>query len=128
MLATIKPGAHSSISAWRSRCTWAGLYSLTTGQDEFNTGVANARPAGVPRNSAEGPDYASLDLRWSRELPFSRGRKGDGPTATVGLDVFNVLNRVNYTSFVGTLTSPFFGTAVAAEPPRRLQLSLRMRF
>src|SRR5207247_11184317 len=40
-------------------------YSLTTGHDDFNTGVANARPAGVRRNSLEGPGYADLDLRWS---------------------------------------------------------------
>jgi hypothetical protein len=127
VLATIKPASLFNVGV--ALALYSGRpYSLTTGQDQFNTGVANARPAGVPRNSAEGPNYAELDLRWSRELPFSRGRKGNGPTATVGLDVFNVLNRVNYTSYVGTLTSPFFGRAVAAEPPRRLQLSLRMRF
>jgi len=39
-----------------------------------------------------------------------------------------VLNRVNYTSFVGNLSSPFFGQAVAAHAPRRLQLSFRLRF
>jgi hypothetical protein len=44
------------------------------------------------------------------------------------VDAFNVLNRVNYTAFVGNLSSPFFGKAVAAQPPRRLQLGLRFRF
>ena len=52
----------------------------------------------------------------------------EGVKATLALDAFNVLNRVNYTSFVGNLSSPFFGRAVAAQPPRRLQLSFRVKF
>jgi hypothetical protein len=47
---------------------------------------------------------------------------------TVGVDAFNVLNRVNAAYYVGTLSSPFFGQAIAALPPRRVQLSLRARF
>ncbi len=47
---------------------------------------------------------------------------------TFGLDVFNVLNRVNDVAYISTLTSPFFGESVAAQPPRRLQLSVRARF
>jgi carboxypeptidase family protein len=101
-------------------------YSITTGYDDFNTGTANARPAGVTRNSAEGPGYADLDLRWARELPLHGGTSGPG--LTVGVDAFNVLNRVNYSSYIGTLTSPFFGHAIASQPARRLQFSLRFRF
>ena len=93
-------------------------YSITTGHDDFNTGTANARPAGTPRNSAEGPGYADLDLRWSRQVRF----------AVVGVDAFNVLNRVNYSRYIGTLTSPFFGQAVAAQSARQVQLSLRVKF
>jgi hypothetical protein len=69
-----------------------------------------------------------LDLRWSRDVFFDHIKKAEGPTLTVGLDAFNVLNRVNDTSYVGTLTSPFFARAVSAQPPRRLQLSIRARF
>ena len=103
-------------------------YSMTTGHDDFNTGTANARPAGVPRNSLEGPGYADLDLRWSRELALRVGGTKSGPTLTVGIDAFNVLNRVNYSRYIGTLTSPFFGQAIAAQPARQLQLSVRVRF
>jgi len=39
-----------------------------------------------------------------------------------------VLNHVNYSYFVGNLSSPFFGGAVAAQAPRRIQLSLRVRY
>jgi hypothetical protein len=101
-------------------------YSITTGSDDFNTGIANARPAGVARNSAEGPGYADLDLRWSRELSLAGGKSGPG--LTIGFDAFNVLNRVNYSRYIGTLTSPFFGQAISSQPARRLQLSLRFRF
>jgi hypothetical protein len=103
-------------------------YSMTTGHDDFNTGIANARPPGVPRNSLDGPSYADLDIRWSRDLFPDRARRGSGPTLTLGVDAFNVLNHVNATAYVGTLTSPFFGTAVAAQPARRLQLSARTKF
>src|SRR5262249_35606180 len=102
-------------------------YSITTGYDDFDTGTANARPAGVARNSADGPGYADLDLRWSKEL-LLRSRQTSGPGVTIGVDAFNVLNRVNYSRYVGTLTSPFFGQAISSQPARRVQLSLRFRF
>jgi Carboxypeptidase regulatory-like domain/TonB dependent receptor len=103
-------------------------YSLTTGHDDFNTGVANARPPGVPRNSLNGPDYIDVDVRWWRDVALSHAKKDAGPAVTLGVDAFNVLNRLNATGYVGTLTSPFFRTAVSAQAPRRLQFSLRARF
>jgi hypothetical protein len=127
VLGTISPGSLFNVGV--ALALYSGRpYSITTGHDDFNTGTANARPVGVPRNSAEGPGYADLDVRWSRDLFFDTAKKNAGPTVNVGIDAFNVLNRVNYSNYVGTLTSPFFGTAVAAQPPRRLQLSLRARF
>jgi hypothetical protein len=33
---------------------------------------------------------------------------------TFAADAFNLLNRVNDSAYIGTLTSPFFGTAVSA--------------
>jgi outer membrane receptor protein involved in Fe transport len=106
-------------------------YSIVTGHDDFNTGTANARPAGLARNSADGPGYADLDLRWSRQR-FLHGGTGAGnkagPSLTIGVDAFNVLNRVNDSRYIGTLTSPFFGQAISAQPARRLQFSLRFRF
>src|SRR5204863_5479896 len=52
-------------------------YSLITGRDDFNTGTANARPSGVPRNTLRGPDFVNFDLRWSRDVTFveASGRK-----------------------------------------------------
>jgi outer membrane receptor protein involved in Fe transport len=102
-------------------------YSLTTGHDDFHTGTANARPAGVPRNSLRGPGFMNFDLRWSHDMTFveSSGRK---VTLTAGVDAFNVINKVNYSYFVGNQSSPFFGQPISAQAPRRLQFSLRARY
>jgi hypothetical protein len=128
LLGTINPGKLFNLGV--SLSLYSGLpYTLTTGLDAFHTGTANARPVGVPRNSLEGPGYADFDLRWSRDFSLTRGKKKDsGLKGTVAVDAFNVLNKVNYTSFVGNLSSPFFGQAVAAQAPRRLQLSFRLKF
>ncbi len=103
-------------------------YTMTTGFDDNHDGVATDRPPGVPRNSLQGPFYADFDLRWWHDFLLEKSKKEKGPVATIGLDAFNVINRVNYTSFVGDISSPFFGRAVSAQPPRRLQASFRLRF
>jgi hypothetical protein len=128
LLGTINPGKLFNLGV--SVSLYSGLpYTLTTGLDAFHTGTANARPAGVPRNSLNGPSYADLDLRWSRDFNLTKSKKKEGGVkSTLAVDAFNVLNKVNYTSFVGNLSSPFFGRAVAAQPPRRLQLSFRLKF
>jgi outer membrane receptor protein involved in Fe transport len=128
LLGTLTPDKLFNLGV--SLSLYSGLpYTLTSGLDDFHTGTANARPAGVPRNSLEGPGYVDLDLRWSRELSLIKGKKKDeGVKGTIAVDAFNVLNKVNYVSYVGNLRSPFFGQAVAAQPPRRLQLSFRLKF
>lgn len=126
-LGTVNPGKLLSLGVALSAYTGAP-YSLTTGRDDLNTGIANARPSGVRRNSLQGPGYLDVDLRWSHDFLLSKARKDKSPTVTVGVDAFNVINRVNDYSFVGNLSSPFFGRAVAANPPHRLQLSFRFRF
>jgi outer membrane receptor protein involved in Fe transport len=128
LIGTINPGKLFNLGV--SWSLYSGQpYTLTTGLDQFHTGTANARPAGVPRNSLQGPAYADLDLRWSRDFSVSKGKKKeDGVKATLALDAFNVLNEVNYAGFIGNLSSPFFGRAIAAQPSRRLQLSFRLKF
>lgn len=103
-------------------------YTLTTGRDDNRDSFALDRPAGVGRNTLQGPGYAQLDLRWSREFSLSKAKKDDGPSLSVNADAFNVLNRVNYAGFIGNQSSPFFGQAVAARPQRRLQFSLNFTF
>ena len=128
LLGAINPGKLFNLGV--STSLYSGLpYTLTTGIDAFHTGTANARPLGIPRNSLQGPGYVDLDLRWSRDFALIKSKKKDGGLkATLAIDAFNVLNRVNYSFFVGNLSSPFFGRAVSAQPPRRLQLSFRLKF
>jgi len=103
-------------------------YSMTTGQDPYHTGLSNARPPGIPRNSLEGPGFTGLDLRCSRDFFWNRSKKEKGLVTTLALDAFNVLNHVNYAAFMGDLSSPFFGRAVSALPTRRIQLTVRFGF
>ena len=127
LLGTVTPGRYFKLGV--SLSLYSGQpYSETKGRDDNNDGLANDRPLGVPRNSLQGPGYADLDLRWSRDFFLAAAKKDKGPTVALGFDAFNVLNRVNYVSYVGDLSSPFFGKPIAAQPPRRVQISFRFRF
>jgi hypothetical protein len=103
-------------------------FNITTGRDENQDGIAMERPAGVTRNIGSGPDTVGLDVRWYREFRFEPSKKDKSPSITVSADAFNLLNRVNYQNYIGALTSPFFGQAVATLPARRLQLGFRYQF
>lgn len=41
---------------------------------------------------------------------------------------FNILNHPNDLTYIGVISSPFFGQAVAALPPRRMQLDVEFKF
>lgn len=127
LLGTATPGRYFKLGVALSLYT-GQPYTETTGRDDNHDGLAEDRPPGVPRNSLQGPGYADLDLRWSRDFFLAAAKKDKGPTATLGFDAFNVLNRVNYATYIGDLSSPFFGKPVSAQPPRRLQASFRFRF
>jgi hypothetical protein len=101
-------------------------YTETLGQDIYGNGRGRARPVGVNRNTLEGDGYATLDLRASRDVKIGAGK--DARTVTLGLDAFNLLNRVNYGNYVGTFGSPLFGLPVSARAPRQLQFSARLKF
>ena len=103
-------------------------FNITTGGDGNRDGMAIDRPPGFSRNLGDGPNTVGLDLRWYRDFRLEPSKKEKSPAITVSLDAFNVLNRVNYQTYVGALTSPFFGQAVATLPPRRMQLGLRLQF
>jgi hypothetical protein len=127
LLGTVKPGKLFSLGVGVFLNT-GRPYSLTTGQDDYHVGTATARPPGVARNTLQGPGYAEYDFRWFRDFKLAKARNEIAPALTVSLDAFNLLNHVNYTSYIGNLSSPFFGRAVSAQPPRRLQLSARFAF
>jgi hypothetical protein len=85
------------------------------------------RPAGVPRNSLRGPGYINLDLNLAHTVMLTKEGKG-GPTLTLAVNSFNVLNHENDVTYVGVISSPFYGKPVAAQPPRRMQLGLEFKF
>ena len=103
-------------------------FNITTGSDDNRDGMPNDRPLGVPRNTGQGPGYVGIDLRWYREFRFQPAAKERSPSLTLSLDAFNLPNRVNYQNFLGAMTSPFFEKPVAAQPPRRVQLGIRLQF
>jgi len=101
-------------------------YNITTGVDNNHDTVANDRPPGISRNTGRGPGFAQVDVHLARSFHFEKNKHR--PRTDIGIDAFNVLNSVNYKNYIGTLTSPFFGRANAANPPRAVQLSLRLDF
>lgn len=101
-------------------------YSLVTGRDDNRDGLGGDRPFGIARNTLQGPGSLRLDVRWTREFKLTGAE--DAPELAITADAFNVLNRVNYSGYVGNMSSPFFGRAVSAGPARRLQFGLQFSF
>ena len=101
--------------------------NVTTGADNNNDGVINDRPSGYGRNSLHGPGLIDLDLNIAHDFKLGKTAK-EQKILTVGLNSFNVLNHTNDMTYVGVITSPFFGHAVAAQPPRRMQLDVQFKF
>ena len=52
----------------------------------------------------------------------------EDPTATISINSFNVLNHKSDFTYLGVVSSPFFGHSVAAQPPRRIQIDLEIKF
>lgn len=106
-------------------------FNVTTGRDGNGDSIVNDRPAGVHRNTGHGPGFAQVDIRLTRQFRaprlLERNRKSTSRNIEISIDAFNLLNRVNFSSFHGVLSSPFFGFANAALPPRTIQLSLRYK-
>jgi hypothetical protein len=46
----------------------------------------------------------------------------------IAIDAFNAFNHTNFKNYVGTLTSPIFGRANAANPPRQVQVTAKYHF
>jgi len=122
--------------------------NVTTGSDNNQDGVVNDRPflgnSGVstgvvlPRNTLHGPGLINLDLNLAHDFILSKDKK-EARSLTVALNSFNVLNHRNASTYIGVCgasiidaggcpASPFFGRAVSALPPRRMQLNLTFKF
>jgi hypothetical protein len=102
-------------------------YTESLGGDPYSNGRGRARPSGISRNTLEGAGSEMIDLRASKDLKLGGGA-AKSHSMTIALDAFNLLNRVNYSSYVGTVHSPLFGQPVAARAARELQVSARLKF
>lgn len=137
------------------QATSALRYNITTGFDNNGDTVINDRPIGLGRNSERGASRWEIGSRLSWGLDFGpdaqpsaapqvrmvRVGGGDGaapasistgPTKKYRFEfyvqAFNLLNRANLGTFSGVQTSPFFGQATSAQPPRRLEIGTRFNF
>jgi hypothetical protein len=96
-------------------------YSATTTLANPNGTPVGWRPE--PRNARRGDSFTSIDARLSKVVRFSQRF-----SVTGFAEVFNLTNALNYTSYVGTVTSALFGQATAADAKRRVQLGFRVDF
>ena len=102
-------------------------FNVQTGADRNNDTNNNDRPAGVGRNSARGFDFASLDLRLMRTLPFGRTR------LQLLVEAFNLLNHAKLHGSEQhlrhrTVPNLTFGQPTAVGDPREIQFGVRVIF
>jgi hypothetical protein len=126
VLTTLNGGRWGKFGA-SGKFSSAAPYTMTAGEDPFHTGLSNARPLGVGRNSLRGSTFADIDLRWSHDLPVSPG-KGKEDGLALSLAAFNVFNHPNFSGYVGNVRSPLFLNPTYAGAGRRFQLSLEATF
>ncbi len=127
LMGTINPDHWLSLGV--NATLYSGMpYNKTTGFDYYHTGLGNARPAGVGRNTLQGGGVASLDLLYNHDFFLTKAKDDNAKVLSAGISAFNVLNRTNYTSYIGTLSSSRFGQPTAALAARQLQFSVGFRF
>ena len=103
-------------------------FTETTGNDDYHTGLGNARPTGVARNTLHAAGTSSIDLLYDHDLYLTKARDEKAQVLSFGISAFNVFNHTIFTNYIGTLTSSRFGQPTSAQSPRQLQFSLGYRF
>ncbi|HEX9462941.1 MAG TPA: hypothetical protein VGB82_10115 [Alphaproteobacteria bacterium] len=63
-----------------------------TGRDDYRTGQTNARPAGVARNTLQGPGSAPSRPALVAGISDRIGKGEDAAAWSVGVDAFNVIS------------------------------------
>ena len=138
------------------QATSALPYNITTGFDNNGDTIINDRPGNLGRNSARGAARWEIGSRLSWGIDFGPpqqatagpqvrmvriggGSDGAAPPSLPGMaakkyrlefyaQAFNLLNHANLGAFSGVMTSPFFGEATSAQPPRRFEVGTRFNF
>ena len=52
-------------------------YNEITGTDDFHTGLSNARPVGVSRNTLQAKATANLDLQWDHDFKLTKAKRSE---------------------------------------------------
>jgi len=118
---------------WLSLGVGVTLYSGTpytelAGSDPYQTGLGNARPPGVSRNSLRSGGTADFDLLWKHDFKLDRKKADDPRLITLGIAAFNILNHPNFTDYIGSIRSSLFKQPTTAFPGRQLQFSFAFQF
>jgi hypothetical protein len=110
-------------------------YSITAGGDPNNDGnTATDRPPYVGRNTIDGPGFASVDIRFTRDISFHERAR-----LRLIFEAFNLTNRANFSNIItsqynyAAATRVFtpaagFLTPTATSDPRILQLAAKITF
>ena len=127
LLGNIHPGHWLSLGV--SGTLYSGTpYTETAGTDSYQTGLGNARPAGVRRNTLQAGGTADIDLSWDHDFHLDKVKGDKAKLLSVSVDGFNVLNRTNFLSYIGSVQSQFFRQPTAALPGRQLQFTFGYKF
>lgn len=114
-------------------------YNITTGKDDNGDGQTNDRPAGIQRNSEDGPRFFNVSFNLSKAFRLGGGEatgrgqrrgadSGGGYQLSVFLNATNALNMTNPGTPSGVMTSPFFGRSSDGSSPREIEAGLRFQF
>lgn len=114
------------------------------GSASWNVGGRLSRSVsfGPPRTGQVGPGMPGGGPVIRRGGPGGPGGGGDGPRMMTSafdpnagrysvefyVQAFNLLNRVNYQNYSGSLRSPFYGQPTSASPARRFELGMMFGF
>jgi hypothetical protein len=106
-------------------------YNITTGTDDNGDQNTSDRPAGVARNSANGPRYFNANMTLSKTFRIARGgnaQAGGGAQLSVYANMNNAFNIVNRRNPSGVLTSEYFGIPTSASAARDVEIGMRYQF
>ena len=103
-------------------------WTVLTGTDAYGDDLFNTRPAGVAPNTENAPSYVDVDLRWGHDFAITPDKSEESPRVGFSAGAFNLLNHQNPSSIDTVETSPTFGEVTSDNPPRRIQLGMRLEF
>ncbi|MGC4084460.1 MAG: TonB-dependent receptor [Vicinamibacterales bacterium] len=116
----IRPNAVAGVDPYLPKSEWKnGRY--------LNPAAFVAPPAGafgtLGRNSLVGPGYVNLDVVLAKGFTFGGQRRLE-----LRAEIFNALNRRNYTLVNRLLNTPDFGAITSQADPRQMQFGVRLTF